>query len=401
MTALKLLTLDQSPLQRPDIDFGSDDMPDLIQILKGMRPFGPAVAINYRGERYWMLIEHEAVRDAFLDEAAFDSSVAYQHMTESLFGRNIQSMGGEEHRLHRGLVSRPFLPTMVRSYVEPILKPIAEELLDRIESLDEIDFIDAFTHKYPFTIITRLLGMPVENEGEMLQLCADFFETRNPELVFATRNRIDAILEKLIAERRQNPGEDLISILLHREFDGVKATDAEMLGFCRLLFPAGADTTYHTSGSMFYEVLRDSDLHDLAKTDGDIRKGIVGETLRYHPATSSIPRLALQDIVIGEANIRAGDWVILSIIAANHDPAVFPDPDRFDPNRAHGQIMTFGQGSHFCLGTHLARREMETMLEATLNRFPDMCLAEQEPVKIIRPTFRGPRSLKVRLYGTG
>jgi cytochrome P450 len=124
----------------------------------------------------------------------------------------------------------------------------------------------------------------------------------------------------------------------------------------------------------------------------------VQEALRWEPPVALLPRICSADITLGGVDIKAGDWTLFGISAANSDPAVFSDPRRFDPGRTHRNLV-FGHGVHFCLGSHLARRELETAIKLVFERFPRMCLAPGRSVEVIGGVLRGPKELWVRPYG--
>lgn len=173
-----------------------------------------------------------------------------------------------------------------------------------------------------------------------------------------------------------------------------------ILALFRLLFPAGSDTTYKNGGSLFAAVLSHPEVRDLAVrgTDTD-RAAIVTEGLRWQTPTALLPRMAPCDTELGGVQIKSGDWMLFGITAANHDPKVFKDPRRFDPSRNNRDLLSFGRGRHFCLGMHLARRELESALRIVLERFPSIGLAPGKPIEFTSALLRGPRELWVQPYG--
>ncbi len=187
--------------------------------------------------------------------------------------------------------------------------------------------------------------------------------------------------------------------MMQAEFEGKKLNDDEMLTFCRLLFPAGSDTTYKNIGGLFYYVLRDHKFREQAKQSDANRTALVSESLRLHPPVALQIRMATGSVVIGDAAIKHGDWCLFSILTANRDPKVFPNPETFDPSRDNRQLITFGRGAHFCLGMHLARRELETALKVILQRFPNVRLTPGKSVEFISAVLRGPRELWIQPYG--
>jgi len=128
------------------------------------------------------------------------------------------------------------------------------------------------------------------------------------------------------------------------------------------------------------------------------REAIVQEGLRWEPPVALLPRICSHDITLGGVDIKKGEWTLFGIAAANSDPTIFDDPRRFDPARTQRNLV-FGHGVHSCLGSHLARRELETAIQLIFERFPRMTLAPNRPVEIIGGVLRGPKELWVRPYG--
>ncbi len=384
----------------PEIDFAWDDVPNLPSILKSLRKHGPAVPIKYWDKPTWLILDHADVDRCFHDQINFNIAEGHVSLVEPVMGHNVQCMSGEEHRQHRGLINPLFMPRAVRSYVERLIEPVAHELLDRIEGKQEVDFVPAFAQTYPFTVITRLLGIPVKDEQQMMKWAVKILEFAwDYEGGVAARDAIDAYLRNIIEARRRLPLDDLLSAMMAAEFEGKKMDDEEILTFARLLFPAGSDTTYKNFGGLFYEVFGSEVLRERAKGSDADRQSIVSESLRLYPPIALQIRMATGAAVIGDAKIKHGDWCLFGVMSANRDPLLFPDPDKFDPSRDNRQLITFGRGTHFCLGMHLARRELECALKIVLERFPDIRLAPAKPVEFVKAVFRGPRHLWVQPYG--
>jgi len=383
-----------------EVDFAHDDVPDLHQRLEELRRHGPVVPVRYHGERVWLILDHAPLKQVFEDYDHFDPARGYSLIAEPSQGRTIQTMSGEEHRISRGLVTPPFLPMRVRGLIEEIMEPIANELLDRIEGRDEVDLVTAFTRPYPFLIITRLLGIPMDDEEKLLGWALKLIDFPwDPEGSVKAKRDFDAYMQRILDARRREPTGDFISMLVQAEYEGERLSDERVLSFLGLLFPAGSDTSYKNAGSLFACVLADPALRQRALRSDKDRELIVTEALRWQPPTALLPRMASADIELGGVRIRAGDWTLFGITAANADPKVYPDPRRFDPDRDNRDILTFGRSKHFCLGMHLARRELETALRIVLERFPDMRIKPGAEVEFVGAVLRGPRELIVQPHG--
>lgn len=384
----------------PEIDFAYDELTNLHELIEQLRPHGPVVPVKYLGGPVWLILGHKELDQAFNDLTNFDPADGYMEISAPSMGRTIQTMSGDKHRISRAQVSAPFLPAKVRSYVEPLIEPIAHELLDRIEGQREVNFVPGFTRPYPFTVITRLLGIPVSDEALLLEWAVKLIDFPwDPDGAVKAKLEFDAYMQNLLNERRRKPGDDFVSSLVTARFEGRSLEDEEILSFFRLLFPAGSDTTYLNAGSMFACVLGDSVLRDQARRSDRDREAIAAEALRWQPPTALLPRKATGSVTLGGAPIKRGDWCLFGITAANSDPNVFPNPRTFDPSRDNRALISFGRGVHFCLGMHLARRELETALRVVFSRFPHMRLKPNTKVEFIGGPLRGPRDLWVQPYG--
>lgn len=382
-----------------EIDFAYDPVPDLHERLATLRAHGPVVPVRYHGQRSWLIASFELLSRAFADEVHFQSAATYLIHAEPAAGLTLQTMAGDEHRINRSLVSRPFFPREVRAAVESLIEPTAHELLDAMEGREELDIIPAFTRPFPFRVITRLLGIPLDDEPRLLAWALKLIDYPwDPEGAVKARHDFADYLKPFLDARRTNPGADLISTLAAAEFEGKALTDEEIYSFARMIYPAGSDTAYKNGGSLLYAILSDPALRARVGEGDEARAGIVQEALRWEPPVALLPRICSADITLGGVDIKAGEWTLFGIAAANSDPAVFPDPRRFDPTRTQRSLV-FGHGVHFCLGSHLARRELETAIKLVFERFPDMQLAPGRTVEITGGVMRGPRELWVRPYG--
>jgi cytochrome P450 len=209
-----------------------------------------------------------------------------------------------------------------------------------------------------------------------------------------------AFVDPILQRRRIDPGQDLLSTLATTEVEGERLTDDEIFNFLLLLFPAGADTTYLGLGNTLWSLLSSPD--QLALVREDLEEGCrsaAEEGLRLDPPTAWIPRHNPRDVVWHGIPIPAGANMMLGVMSANRDPAVFEEPDRFLVNRRSAVVSTFGFGTHFCLGAHLARYELQVALRVLLERLPKLRFATTEGVRIsgtIHHLLRGPNRLPVR-----
>jgi cytochrome P450 len=383
-----------------EIDFTLDDLPDVAGTLRELREERPALWGRAFGQPALALLSHELVQAAFMDEESFPSAEFYGRVVTDVLGRNLQCMGGQEHRLNRALVSPAFRQRLMPGLVEPLLEPVAHELIDRVEASGEADLVADFTKRYPFIIITRMLGLPKHSEEEIRYWAMTMLDIQQEHsAAMKASHEFMAFVEPILQERRVDPGDDLLSTLATTEVEGERLTDEEIFNFLRLLFPAGADTTYLGLGNTLHSLLTNPDELELVLSDPDEQCRWAGEEgIRMDPPTAWIPRINPADITWHGIDIPAGASMMLGVMSANRDPLVYEDPDTFRVARRPGLVTTFGFGTHFCLGAHLARAELQVALKAILTRLPNLRLASTEGVRItgtIHHLLRGPTRLPV------
>jgi cytochrome P450 len=383
-----------------DIDVMLDDLPNVPATLHSLRARRPALWARAFGEPAVLLLSHELVNAAFRDEDTFPAAEYYGRVVTDVLGRNLQCMVGEEHRVNRALVSPAFRQRLMPDLIGPLLEPVAHELIDRFESSGTADLVADFTGRYPFTVITRLLGLPQHSEDDVRRWALGMLDIRNHDRAVRCAAEFVAFVDPILQRRRTEPGNDLVSTLATTEIDGTRLTDEEIFNFLRLLFPAGADTTYLGLGSTLHALLTNPDQLALVRDDLDTEcRWAAEEGIRLNPPTAWIPRYNPRDIVWNDIAIPAHTCVYLGVMAANRDPEVFADPDRFDVRRRPTSVMTFGFGTHFCLGAHLARAELDTALRVILTRLPSLRLTENNSVRItgtFHHLLRGPDRLPVQ-----
>jgi len=377
------------------LDFGRDEIPDLDAWMERLRLRGERVVpVRYLGATAWLLLRHEDVARAFRDASHFPAAAAHRRYSLPVQGRTLLCMEGEEHRLHRALVAQSFEPRAIRARTATLLRPLAHELIDAFGARRELDLVAEYCHRYPLRVITRLLGVPPDNEPQLLDWVQGLFDYPfDREHALAAAAEVERFLLPIIHARRAQPREDLISQLATAELEGARLSDEDMLAFIKLLFPAGADTTYLTLGSMMNAVLGDEELTIRLRQDPNLIPAAVEESLRLYGAVCLMPRYTESGARVGDVDIPPDSWVLFGVRPAGRDPAVYAEPERFDLARNAQRLVTFGGVPHFCLGVHLARAELCTSLELLLARLPRLRLTEgrmPESLAVLRGVRRLP-----------
>jgi len=311
-----------------------------------------------------------------------------------------------EHKRLRNLVSRAFTPRAV-GVLEPVVQQVATELLDAIADSGEpeFDLIDELAAPLPAIAIARILGVdPAEQAAFKAWSVASSEAFFNPFADEETKHRgtqalasLDACFRAEIAKRRGTPSDDLIGTLVREEREGDQLTEAELVTMCGLLLIAGNVTTTDLIGNGMRALLEHPDEHAKLRARPELVANAVEEMLRFDPPVQSTGRIAPRDMEIEGVPVRKGESISVLLAAANRDPAIYPDPDRFDVEREDTHHHSFGGGAHLCMGAHLARSEARAAIGALVSRFPKLRPAGGAPEWKRTPGFRGLAEYRVRV----
>jgi len=237
--------------------------------------------------------------------------------------------------------------------------------------------VTAFSSVLPLWAISRKLGLPMGSEDRQRAWTAALLSHPvDPAGAARAKQEVFDFLAPILEQRRHEPGDDVLSHLLEHEHDGRRMTDEEVINHIRLLYVVGAATTSDGLSSLLYHVLTRPEVLERAAEGPEMCERLVLESLRYEPPVSVLPRVVAQAGVVHGTELPAGSLVLCAIAGANRDPDVFPDPERFDPDRDLHETLTFGFGSKFCPGSHLARRQMTVALHVLISRLPNLELVE-------------------------
>ena len=301
-----------------------------------------------------------------------------------------------DHTRLRRMVAGAFSARRVQllgAHIEDIVRDCLDAMAD---SGPPADLVTAFALPVPSLVICELLGVP-EQDREGFRRRADraFDQTLDQQELIDTFTPIWDYITGLVARQRSDPDDTILGALVREH--GTELTDLELTGISNLLLVAGHDTTANMLSLGTLLLLRNPE-HLAAVRDPERVDAAVEEMLRYlSVAQTGLVRTATEDVMIGDQLVKAGEHVMLSLSAANRDPSLYPDPDRFDPARDADLHLAFGYGTHFCLGAALARQEMRAAFPALLNRFPGLRPAigfEQIPFRSFATVY-GLRSLPV------
>jgi cytochrome P450 len=373
---------------------------DPYPVWKRMRDESPI----YRNDRYgFYAYSHFAdVEAAHRDPATYSSAhgTVLELMDNDMSGTGqIIFMDPPAHTILRSLVSRAFTPRRVGG-LEDAVRTICTELLDPLVGTGEFDYIQDFAAQVPSRVIARLVGVPEEEREEQRHNIDAVFHIEPGvgmmnDVSFNAQIALHTYLSGLIERKKEQPGDDLISLLIGSSItdeDGTerKLTDGELADFTNLLFSAGTETVMRLLGNAAVLLAAHPDQRADLVADPDVIPNAVEELLRFEPPSPVQGRWTMRDVELHGQVVPAGSKVLLLTGSAGRDEREYgPDADRFDVRRRFRTHVSFGYGIHFCVGANLARVEGRIALEETLKRFPEWQVLPDGTVRQHTSTVRG------------
>jgi cytochrome P450 len=331
-----------------------------------------------------VVVEHARVQ-ALLADPRLDSSllpiVRMQGLIDGpiydLLSRALLSVDGEDHARLRKLVSRAFTPRSIEG-LRPAMRALTEELVDGFAAAGRCEFMADFADHYPIQMICELLGVPREDHERfgrwangLTWLLSLELPARMPEIQAAFEG-LGQYLEAFIEDRRRVPQDDLVTRLIQAEDGGDRLSPLELRSMIGALLFAGYDTTRNQLGIAMVLFAQHPDQWRLLGDEPARAAAAVEEVLRFMGTVGVAPRITREAVTVGDYLIPAGTLLTLSTGAANHDPAAYDQPDRFDITVPREPPLTFGGGPHYCLGANLARSEMQEALAVLARRLRDL-----------------------------
>lgn len=386
------------------IDWYYDKLPgsDFASALHQLRQQGDVVrATALAGAMpIYYIVGHQALADAFRDGDQFPPGHAYQIISLPFIGETFMSMNEQQHRLWRP----PMTPSFRRHAIDQMdqykLAQIGYDILDLLEGQTATDLVSSFTRRYAFRVICDQLGLPIEQESEYYQWSMDLmFGGRDLEKSQAADRKLTAMVQPIIDARRAEPRDDQISRWLQTTVAGQAIEEEAIIAHIRLFFTAGATTTSDAMSNLFHALLSHPQAWEQCVAEPAVQEQAIQELLRWNPPVAAQPRFARPDADVSLAGVEipANSAVLFGVAAANRDPRVFREPDRFDINRNSKNLMTFGPGLRTCPGMHLAQKNLQTALRIVAERFPRLTLDQGKASLPEGILLRGTASLPVSL----
>ncbi|MFG2382765.1 cytochrome P450 [Streptomyces avermitilis] len=368
----------------------------------------------YEPTNQW-LVPHHADVSALLRDRRLGRT--YQHRyTHEDFGRTAPPAAHEpfhtlndhgmldleppDHTRIRRLVSKAFTPRTVEQ-LKPYVAKLAGELVDRLVAAGGGDLLADVAEPLPVAVIAEMLGIPESDRAPLRPWSADIcgmYELNPPKDVAAKAVRASVefsdYLRELIAERRKEPGDDLISGLIAAHDEGDRLTEQEMISTCVLLLNAGHEATVNATVNGWYALFRNPDQLAALRADHSLVPAAVEELMRYDTPLQLFERWVLDEIEIDGTTVPRGAEIAMLFGSANHDPEVFRNPEKLDLTREDNPHISFSAGIHYCIGAPLARIELAASMTALLEKAPTLGLAA-EPKRKPNFVIRGLEGLSV------
>jgi cytochrome P450 len=345
---------------------------------------------------FWAISRYEDVLAGLRDWQTYSSASGITLQSFSGLKPMIILMDPPRQTELRGLLQRAFTPRRIAG-LEGTIRNIARDLICAFRQARRADFVAAFAAPYPTTVIAELLGIDAADR-EQFKAWSDEIMTSGSVTADSVRQAYDRIFDyfsRVIAERRTQPRDDVVSALVAAEGQGKRLSEDELLGFCALLLIAGNETMANFLSNAMLALHRNPAVRAQLASDPTLMPSAVEEFLRFEPPVHELGRTLTRDVHLHDQKLSAGDRVLFLIAAANRDPRKFPEPNQIDVRRHPNEHLSFGFGTHFCLGASLARLEARVALEELLQAIPDYRVTTEEVSWFRTPSVRGPASLPI------
>ena len=318
-----------------------------------------------------------------------------------MFSKWMLQLDPPEHTRLRALATKTFIPRAVERMRSYIAKT-THRLLDKAAAAGQMDLVNELAYPLPIAVVASMLGVPEEDHEKVKDWTAGIFPSFGPamsaEALDSSNEAMAAFRDyfrQLVKDRSQVPHDDLLSALIAVYEAGDRLSESELVSTCILLMFAGHTSSVQLISSTILWLVDNPDQLEKLKRDPGLIHGAIEESLRYTTPTQMIYRVALEDMQIGGKAIKKNQLVILSLAAANRDPAQFPDPDTFNITRENNRHIAFGHGIHFCMGAALGRLEGEVAVGVIVNRLTNLRVDRDSITREPSIIFRSLKSMRI------
>ncbi|MHC2338569.1 cytochrome P450 [Bradyrhizobium sp. USDA 4454] len=389
--------------------------------LRANNPLG--IARPDKFDPFWVVTKHAHIQaisrqnDLFhnADRPTTLTNQALEERVRKITGgpnlvRSLVQMDAPDHPKYRALTQGWFMPANLGKFegrVREIARATVQRMLDRGGACD---FVEDVALGYPLHVIMEILGVPEADEPRMLKLTQELFGPQDPDTARVrdalSAEQVSVMLQAIIAdfsayfrkiteERRQNPRDDLATVIANAKIGGDYMPEHDQTSYYMIVATAGHDTTSSSTAGAIWALARDPAEFAKVKANPDLIPGLVDEAIRWMTPVKHFMRSATSDAELGGRKIAKGDWLMLCYASGNRDEEVFEDPDRFRSDRKPNRHVAFGYGAHLCLGQYLAKLEMRILFEELLPHLKSLSLDGE--VKMTQAYFvNGPKKLPIR-----
>lgn len=380
--------------------YATGELFDVYRWLRANNPLGVAHVEGF--DPFWVVTKHADILEISRNNGLFPSAVRGTTLTtqagearaRAITGtphlvRSLVQMDEPDHMKYRLLTQAWFMPANIRKREDEI-RVLAKQAVEQFSALPgRCDFVKDVALHYPLRVVMSILGVPEEDFGRMLRLTQELFGASDPDterfkaalsdeqfaqLLIGVVQDFTDYFEKLTADRRANPRDDLATLLASAEVDGAPLPPFERTGYFTIVATAGHDTTSSSTAAAMWALASQPGLLERARGDLSLIPALIEEAIRWATPVKTFMRSASADTELRGRAIKQNDWLMLCYASGNRDEDVFPDPDAFDIDRKPNRQLAFGNGAHLCLGQHLARLEMRILYEELLPKLKNVRL---------------------------
>ncbi|WP_420968016.1 cytochrome P450 [Bradyrhizobium sp. B120] len=403
------------------VAYADDRIHDSYRWLRANNPLG--IARPDRFDPFWVVTKHAHIQAISRQNELFHNAdrpttlttQALEERVRKITGgpnlvRSLVQMDAPDHPKYRALTQGWFMPANLGKFegrVREIARATVQRMLDRGGACD---FVEDVALGYPLHVIMEILGVPEADEPRMLKLTQELFGPQDPDTARVrealSAEQVSAMLQAIVAdfsayfrkiteERRQNPRDDLATVIANAKIGGDYMPEHDQTSYYMIVATAGHDTTSSSTAGAVWALARDPAEFAKVKANPELIPGLVDEAIRWMTPVKHFMRSATADTELGGRKIAKGDWLMLCYASGNRDEDVFEDPDRFRSDRKPNRHVAFGYGAHLCLGQYLAKLEMRILFEELLPHLKSLSLDGE--VKMTQAYFvSGPKKLPIR-----
>jgi cytochrome P450 len=347
-------------------------------------------------QQIFSVYSFDAVKAVFTDNKTF-STRCYEAIVRPLQGPTILGMQDPEHALYRKLHEFAFARSSMRRWEAELVRPLVERTIDRFREAKRADLVEEVFMPIPVRVIAALIGLPESDIPEFHRLAIDLLGFHSDmEGALKASAQLKEYFVGILADRRREPKDDMVTVLAESDIDGVTMSDEQIYGFMRNLLPAGAETTSRSTASLAMGLLTHPEQLAAVQADRCLLPHAIEEGIRWETPLLNFMRETTLDVEFHGVDIPKGSTIAVNLGSANHDENRWANSESFDVFRDRKPHIGFGHGAHVCLGMHLARLESTLFFNTLFDRLPGLRLDPDAPPPYVSGTFfRSPQHLKV------